>query len=159
MNSLRCLLGDGLRVRGMASPHPFLGATPLAGEARVVLAGAVFFLVQFVVGDVEWDWLHQVAGWRTWCVRVPSSLWSPLLLRGERSRCASCFGYGRPCDYTAQVPAVLRERGGASDSVLDRVLQIPVVLQKRVRAVQTVQKPEIPTCSSSTVVELPAVVR
>ena len=37
-----------------ASPHPFLGATPHATEARVVLASAVFFLVQFVVGDMEW---------------------------------------------------------------------------------------------------------
>ena len=33
---------------------------------------------------------------------------------------------------------------------LDRVLQLPVVLQRRVGAVQTVQKPEIPPCSSST---------
>ena len=48
---------------------------------------------------------------------VPSSLWSSLLLRGERSRCASSSGSGRPCDYTTQVLALLRERGGASDSV------------------------------------------
>ena len=41
-------------MRGLASPHPFLGATPLAVEARVVLASAVFSLVQFVVGDMEW---------------------------------------------------------------------------------------------------------
>ena len=27
----------------------------------------------------------------------------PLLLGGERSRCASCFGYGRPCDFTARM--------------------------------------------------------
>ena len=32
------------------------------------------------------------------------------------ARCASCSGYGRPSDHTTQVPAVLRERGGASDS-------------------------------------------
>ena len=31
-------------------------------------------------------------------------------------RIVLCFG--RPCDYAAQVPAVLRERGGASVSVL-----------------------------------------
>ena len=33
---------------------------------------------------------------------------------------------------------------------LDRVLQLPVVLQRHVRAVQTLQKLEIPPCSSST---------
>ena len=38
---------------------------------------------------------------------------------------------------------------------LDRVLQLPVVLQRRVRAVQTVQKPEIPPCSSSTLFTCP----
>ena len=47
----------GCGVRGLASPRPFLGGTPLAVEARVVLVSAVFFLVQFVVatwsGDFE----------------------------------------------------------------------------------------------------------
>ena len=38
---------------------------------------------------------------------------------------------------------------------LDRVLQLPVVLQRRVRAVQTVQKLEIPPCSSSTLFTCP----
>ena len=52
-------------MRGLASPHPFLGATALAVEARVVLASAVFFIVQFVVGDMEWL-ASSVAGWRTW---------------------------------------------------------------------------------------------
>ena len=33
------------------------------------------------------------------------------------ARCASCSGYGRPCYSAAQVPAFLRERGGASVSV------------------------------------------
>ena len=75
-------------------------------------------------------WLLQVAGWRTWCVGVPSSLWSSLLLSGERSRCASCSCYKHPHDRTA-------------DSVLDRVLQFPVVPQRRVRTMQTVVKPEI----------------
>ena len=56
----------GYGVRGLASPHPFLGAILLVVEARVVLASAVFFLVQFVVGDMEWAWLLLVAGWRTW---------------------------------------------------------------------------------------------
>ena len=42
---------------------------------------------------------------------------------------------------------------------LDRVLQHPVVLQRRVRTVQTVQMPEIPQCSSSMVVCVPVVVR
>ena len=36
-------------------------------------------------------WLLQVAGWRTWCVGVPSALWSSLLLRGEGSRCVSAL--------------------------------------------------------------------
>ena len=102
ISSLRCLLGDGLRGEGLGITSPlFLGATPLAVEARVVLASAVFFLVHIVVSDMEWDWLLQVARWRTWCVGVQSSLWSPLLPRGERSRCTSYSGYGRPCDYTA----------------------------------------------------------
>ena len=43
----------GYGVRGLASPHSLLGATPLAIDAKVVLASAVFFLVQFVVGDME----------------------------------------------------------------------------------------------------------
>ena len=38
---------------------------------------------------------------------------------------------------------------------LDRVLQLPVVLQRRVRAVQTVQKLELPPCSSSTLFTCP----
>ena len=72
----------------LASPHPFLGATHLAVEVRVVLASSVFFLVLFVEGDVVssvccrgksgdgefWspvrgcdmgrDWILQVAVWR-----------------------------------------------------------------------------------------------
>ena len=78
----------------------------------MVLASAVFFLVQF--GRHGVGLVLQVAGWRTCCVGVPS----PLLLRGERSRCASFSAFGRPCDYAAEVPAVLRKRGGASVSVL-----------------------------------------
>ena len=62
----------------------------------MVLASAVFFL-----GCSSW-----------WATLVY------LLLRGERSRCASCFGYGRLCNYAAQVPAVLRRvLQGASASV------------------------------------------
>ena len=38
---------------------------------------------------------------------------------------------------------------------LDRVLQLPIVLQRRVRAVQTVQKLELPPCSSSTLFTCP----
>ena len=38
---------------------------------------------------------------------------------------------------------------------LDRVLQLPVVLQRRLRAVQTVQKLELPPCSSSTLFTCP----
>ena len=111
----------GYGVRGLASPHPFLGATPLAGDKSGsgecgLLPGAARGGRHGVV------WLLQVAGWRTWCVGVPSPLWSSLLLGGERSRCASCSCCGRLCVHTAHVPAVLRERGGASDAVLDRVL-------------------------------------
>ena len=60
--SFLLFLGDAQRVRGLASPHPFLGATPLAVEARVVLASAVFFLVQFVVGDMEWCGFFRLLG-------------------------------------------------------------------------------------------------
>ena len=81
----------GYGVRGLASPHPFLGATALAVEARVVLAMVGFF--RLLVANVV-------------CERA-CSLWSSLLLSGERGRCASCSGYGRPCDHTAYVPAVL----------------------------------------------------
>ena len=42
---------------------------------------------------------------------------------------------------------------------LVRVLQFPVVLQRRIRAVQTVQKREILQRSSSMVVDVPTVVR
>ena len=52
----------GYGVRGSVFPHPFLGATPLAVEARVVLASAVFFLVQFVVGNLEWDGFFRLLG-------------------------------------------------------------------------------------------------
>ena len=48
------------------------------------------------------EWLASSGcWWRTWCVREPCSLWSSLLLNGERGRCASCSGYGRPCDHSA----------------------------------------------------------
>ena len=43
-------------MRGLASPHPFLGAIPLAVVARVVLASA------FVEGDMEFGWFLPVAG-------------------------------------------------------------------------------------------------
>ena len=61
-------------MRGLASPHTFLGATALSVEARVVLASAVFFLVQFVVGDMEW--------------LASSGCWVANVVCGERSRCA-----------------------------------------------------------------------
>ena len=97
----------GYGVRRLASPHPFLGGTPLAIEARVVLASAVFFLVQFVVGDMEWfDFFRLLGAQRgVWECRFLSGL--PSYLVARRSRCASCSGYGRLCDHTAYVPAVL----------------------------------------------------
>ena len=51
-------------------------------------------------------------------------------------------GCGCPCDDAAQVPAVraVRQRGDASDSVIDRLLLLPVVPQRQVRTVQAVQK-------------------
>ena len=52
------------------------------------------------------------------------------------------YGYGRPYDHTGHAPAVLavRQRGDASDSVFDRLLLLPVVPQRRVRTMQTLQK-------------------
>ena len=91
----------GYVVRGLASPHPFLGATRCA-------------------------------------VLIVLRLWTII---------------------TAQVLAVLRERGDASDSVPRQSAPSSVVLQMRERAVQTVQKPEIPPCSSLTIVYVPTVVR
>ena len=88
--SFLLVLGDGLRGEV---------------EARVVLASAVFSLIQFVVGDMEWL-AYSGCWWRTWCVRGPCSLWSSLSLSGERSRCASFSCFGRPCDHTAHVLAV-----------------------------------------------------
>ena len=67
--------------------------------------------------------------------------------------CASCFGHRRPCVYTAQVPAVLRERGGASDSVPRQSAPTFVVLHRRVRAVQET------TVQFFDVVYVPTVVR
>ena len=109
----------------------------------------------------EWFWRVRSSSWcsswwATWSglasfgcrvanvVRGSAVFSLVFLFSQRRSRCASCSGYGCSCDYTAYVPAVLRERGGASCSVLDRVLQIPVALQRRVRAVQNAQKPETP---------------
>ena len=72
------------------------------------------------------------------------------------------FRHGHPCDHAANAPAVfaVRQRGDASDSVIDRLLLLPVVRpQRQVRTVQTVQKnPEIPQGSSWMVVHAPVVV-
>ena len=101
INSLRCLLGVGLRGEGLGIPPLLLGC-------------------------------HSS------CYRCKSGSGEYGLLPG--ARLLPCSGCGRPCDYTACVPAALRECGGASDSVLDRVLQITVVPQGRARAVQTVSR-------------------
>ena len=118
---------------GLASPHPFLSATPLAVEAS-----AVFSLVQFVVGDMEWFGFFRLPGGErgVWECRLLSGLPSSSEASGAGAHRAPVMDV--PVILQLQAPAVLRERGGASDSVLDRVLQIPVVLQRRVRAVQTV---------------------
>ena len=54
-------------------------------------------------------------------------------------------GRGRPCEFDAQVPAVVSR---ASDSVHRHAFGLPVMPQRRVRTVHTVQRPEIPQCSS-----------
>ena len=72
------MTGDG--VRGLASPHPFMGATTLAcsksgsGECGL-LPGP------FVEGDMECGWFLLVAG-RAWCRRV--LVCSSWLRHGER---------------------------------------------------------------------------
>ena len=71
-------------------------------------------------------------------------------------------GCGRPCDHQRQAPAVhvVRERGGAFDSVLRQWLDIPVVLQRRVPTVQIVQKTgEIPQVVFLDTVGMPVVVQ
>ena len=140
----------GYEVRGLVSPHPFLGATPLAVEARVVLASAVFFLCSSL--------------WASW-----SGIGFFWLLGGERGACecrllsglptySDASGAGAHRTPVMDVPVIIQLKF-LQYYVLDRVLQIPVVLQRRVRAVQTVQKPEIPQRSSSMVFDAPAVVR
>ena len=93
--SFLLFLGDGLRGEGLGIPSPFLGATPLAIQARAVLASAVFFLVQFVVGDMEWCGFFWLLGgecgggsavfslvpltqWRAEQVRLVLRLWTSL---------------------------------------------------------------------------------
>ena len=127
--SLRCLLEHGLRGEELGIPSPVLGCHSScyrgksgSGECGL-LSGAVRGGRHGVGLASSGCWVANVV-----CESAVFSLVS-LLFRGERSRCASCFGYGRPCHCTAYVPADTRERGGASDSVLDRVLKISVALQ------------------------------
>ena len=87
-------------------------------------------------------WLLQVAGWRMWCVGVPFSLWSSPVMDVPVIMQLKFLHYFE----NVEVPQF---------PFLDRALQIPVVLQRRVRAVQTVQNPEIPPCSSSTLFTCP----
>ena len=136
---LRCLLGDGLRGEGLGIPSPLLGChSSCLRQERCWRVRSSSWCSSW------WATRSGVASSGCWVANVvlgvPFSLWSSLFLRSERSRCAWCSGSGRPCDCTAQVPAEQRERGGASDSVPRRVLQIPVFLQRRVRTVQTVRK-------------------
>ena len=80
INTLRCLLGDGLRGGGLGIPSPLLGCHSSCYRGKSgsgeygLLPGAVRGGRHGVV------WLLLVAGWRTWCVGMPSSLWSSLLL-------------------------------------------------------------------------------
>ena len=94
-------LGDGIRGEGLGIPSPLLWVL-------LLLLSRQEWFWRVRSSSATWSgWLLQVAGWRTWCVGVPGSLWSSLLLGGERSRCASCSGYGCLCDHTAYVPAVV----------------------------------------------------
>ena len=70
----------------MASPHPFFGA-----KARVVLASAVFSLVQFVVGDIEWFCFFRLLGGErgAWECRLLSGLPSFSEASGEGAYRAS----------------------------------------------------------------------
>ena len=147
----------GYGVRGLASPHTFLGATPLGDKSGAVecglLPGAVCGGRHGVV------WLLLVAGWPTWC-------WECRLLSGHPSY-SEASGAGAHRAPVMDVSVILQLKFLHSyENVevpqfpfLDRVLQLPVVLQRRVRAVQIVQKPETPPCSSLTIVYVPTVVR
>ena len=99
---------------------------------------------------------------------MPSSLWSSLLLGGERSRCASCSGDGRLCDImflqyseNVEVPQIpsstecyrfqlyytgvyvqctLCKRRRFHSAVTGQVVHAPVVMLRQVPVlVQTVQ--------------------
>ena len=77
MGSLRCLLGDGLRGDGLGISSPLLRCHSScyrgksgSGECGL-LPGAIRGGRHGVV------WLLLVAGWRMWCVGMPSSLWFP----------------------------------------------------------------------------------
>ena len=108
--SFRCLLVDGLRGEGLASPPP-PWVPLLLLEARVVLASAVFFLVLFVEGDVECGWFLLVAG-------------------GERGAC-EFWSAVRGCDvgrdWNLQV-AVWR-RGAFERRLLASVVDVSVIMQ------------------------------
>ena len=96
-------------------------------------------------------------GGSTGCCRTHSTRsgplrWDPppaqgcILILGRAEAGRSGLRLWRPCDHAAQVPAVreVRQLGDASDSVIDRLLLLPVVPQRQVRTVQTVQKTEDP---------------
>ena len=81
INSLR-LLGDGLRVRGLASPHPFLGATRCA--VRIVLRLWTSLLFCSSISCIPT---------RTWrCLSFRSSECSnfQLCFRGVYAQCKLC---------------------------------------------------------------------
>ena len=62
--------------------------------------------MQFVVSDMEWFGFFRLLGGErgVWECRLLSGLPSYSAASGAG---ASCSGYGRPCDHTAYVPAVL----------------------------------------------------
>ena len=77
-----------------------------------------------------------------------------------RSACLFGFFWRTTSGFIPTLSAAWLDSGYMFVSVhrgLGRVLQVPVVLQRRVRAVRTVQKPEIPQGSSSMVVDITVV--
>ena len=100
INSLRCLLSDGLRSEGLGISSPLLEC-------------------------------HQVRG------------------------CASYTGLDVPVNMQLKFLQYYENVEVPQFPFLDSVLQLPVVLQRRVRVVQTVEKVEIPPCSLSTLFACP----
>ena len=103
MLSLRCLLGDGLRGEGLGIPALLRGCQ--SSSCR-----GVFFLVQCVVGDMEWVGFFWLLGGErgVWECRLPGAYRASVM--------------DVPCDYAAQVFEFCENVEVPQIPFLDRVL-------------------------------------